>query len=176
YLYDASPLSTWIGPLARAYYLRSTNLDASASAERGELFGNFSDGLGPNRRFAAKTPSGALTVVPVTTMPIVRIPIHASYVLYLSAISPRLARQYVRFSLAMCRLTRTEPSILLHPLDFIAGNDAPELRFFPGMQLDGNRKRDTLNDILGSLVQQFNVMRMADYVAGAQNSDAIPAA
>ncbi|HTV72334.1 MAG TPA: polysaccharide deacetylase family protein [Candidatus Acidoferrales bacterium] len=176
YLYDASPLSTWIGPLARAYYLRSTRLNASASAERDELFGGFSDGLGPNRRFATETPSGALTIVPVTTMPIVRIPIHMSYVLYLSAISPRLARSYARLSLAMCRLTGTEPSILLHPLDFIGGNDAPELRFFPGMQLAGDRKREVLNDVLGLLTRQFNVMRLADFVMEGRNSGAVSAA
>jgi hypothetical protein len=165
YRYDASPLSTWIGPFARAYYLRSTQLDAAASAEREELFGSLADGLGPNRSFVAKTPSGALAVVPVTTMPILRVPIHVSYILYLRAISPALARTYLRFALAMCRLTRTEPSILLHPLDFIGGQDAPELRFFPGMQLDREQKRDTLDDVFTVLKDQFTLMRMADYVS-----------
>jgi peptidoglycan-N-acetylglucosamine deacetylase len=175
YHYDASPLSTWIGPLARAYYLRSTKLDAAAATEREDLFGGFSDGLGPNRRFSATTPSGELTVVPVTTMPIFRVPIHVSYVLYLSAISAQLAQLYIRFAFAMCRLTRTDPSILLHPLDFISGSDAPELQFFPGMQLDRERKRQTLNDVITLLTQNFNVMRMADYVAQARASSPLPA-
>jgi peptidoglycan-N-acetylglucosamine deacetylase len=168
YRYDASPLSTWIGPLARAYYLRSTKLDAAASTERNDLFGSFTDGFGPNRSFVASTPSGPIAVVPVTTMPVFRVPMHVSYVLYLRAISPALARRYIRFALAMCRITRTEPSILLHPLDFIGGDDAPELRFFPGMQLDGEQKRETLDDVLTLLKTHFTIVRMNDYVSVSQ--------
>jgi peptidoglycan-N-acetylglucosamine deacetylase len=165
YTYDASPLSTWIGPLARAYYLSGTKLEASEGADRDELFGSFTDGFGPNRAFVSQTPSGPITVVPVTTMPIFRVPIHVSYVLYLRGVSPLLARAYVRFSLALCRLTRTEPSVLLHPLDFIGGDEVPELQFFPGMQLAGEAKRETVNDVLGLLAQGFRVMKLRDYVS-----------
>jgi peptidoglycan-N-acetylglucosamine deacetylase len=165
YTYDASPLSTWIGPLARAYYLSGTKLEASQGADRDELFGSFSDGFGPNRPFVAQTPSGPITVVPVTTMPVFRVPIHVSYVLYLRGVSPHLARAYVRFAFAMCRLTRTEPSILLHPLDFIGGDEVPELRFFPGMQLAGEVKRETVNDVLGLLARGFSVQKLGDYVS-----------
>jgi peptidoglycan-N-acetylglucosamine deacetylase len=165
YRYDASPLSTWIGPLARAYYLRSTKLDAGANSERDDLFGGFRDGFGPNRRYVARTAAGPIQVVPVTTMPLFRVPIHASYVLYLRTVSRALARAYVRFALMLCRATGTEPSILLHPLDFIGGDEAPELRFFPGMQLAGEHKREVLDDILALLKQNFALQRLIDYVA-----------
>jgi hypothetical protein len=167
YLYDASPLSTWIGPLARAYYLRRTRLDAASSSERDDLFGGFRDGFGPNRRFVAQTAGGLITIVPVTTMPVFRVPIHASYVLYLRTVSRVLARSYMRSALMLCRITRTEPSILLHPLDFIGGDEAPELRFFPGMQLAGEEKREMLNDILVLLKQKFAIHRLMDYVTRA---------
>lgn len=164
YAYDASPLSTWIGPFARAYYLRTAQLGSGEGADRDELFGSFRDGWGPNRAFQTRTNSGGIAVVPVTTMPLLRVPIHASYVLYLRAISAALARAYIRFALSLCRLTRTEPSFLLHPLDFIGGDEAPELQFFPGMQLAGEAKRETINDILSLLGKQFNIMRICDYV------------
>ena len=56
--------------------------------------------------------------LPVTTMPLFRVPIHFSYLLYLGGKSPALARLYWRTALRMCRLRRVEPSVLLHPLDF----------------------------------------------------------
>lgn len=175
YSYDASPLSTWIGPLARAYYLHTAKLDQEASEQRDELFGQFRDGFGPNRPFIARTASGPLAVVPVTTMPLFRIPIHVSYVLYLRAISPALARSYVRFTAMMCRLTKTEPSILLHPLDFIGANEAPELSFFPGMQLSGDDKRETLDDVITVLSDSFAVMRLSDYVLQLRSTtDSVP--
>jgi peptidoglycan-N-acetylglucosamine deacetylase len=178
YSYDASPLSTWIGPLARAYYLRSTQLDTSANEERNELFGAFSDGFGPNRRFVAPTPAGDITVLPVTTMPIFRVPIHVSYVLYLRALSPAFAKRYVDLAFALCRLTGTEPSILLHPLDFIGPSDAPELRFFPGMQLSVGAKLETLDYVLNGLKNRFTVLRLGDYVAmtgtGLRSQSAVP--
>lgn len=170
YAYDASPLSTWIGPLARAYYLSGTKLGASEGSDRAELFGGFRDGYGPNCPFDAVTPAGSIAVVPVTTMPIFRVPIHASYVLYLRGVSVQLARSYIRFALAICRLTRTEPSFLLHPLDFIGGDEVPELQFFPGMQLPGDAKRETVSDILGLLASRFEVARLCDYVSARSPS------
>ncbi len=34
----------------------------------------------------------------------------------------------------MCRLRGVEPSVLLHPLDFLGANDIDSLAFFPGMR------------------------------------------
>ena len=39
-----------------------------------------------------------------------------------------------------CRVTGTEPSFLLHPLDVIGGDQVPELDFFPGMDVPSERK------------------------------------
>ncbi|HEV7180193.1 MAG TPA: polysaccharide deacetylase family protein [Candidatus Baltobacteraceae bacterium] len=157
YLYDASSLPTFIGPLARAYYLRSTKLGASEMQKRDALFGSFSDGFRPNRQSRVSFDGRSIAEIPVTTMPGVRIPIHISYVLYIAAISPALALAYFRAALALCKLTRTEPSILLHPLDFLSGAECPELAFFPAMNLDPGIKRYVVNASLEALAKGFDV-------------------
>lgn len=164
YLYDASSLPTFIGPLARAYYFRSAHLVNGQRSERDDLFGHFSDGWQPNARYRLQSPSGALEEVPVTTMPGLRLPIHVSYVLYIATISPRLAIAYFRTALALCRITGTEPSILLHPLDFLSGPECPELAFFPGMSLDPGLKRELLLKVLLILTKQYAVMPLEQFV------------
>ncbi|HVA37834.1 MAG TPA: polysaccharide deacetylase family protein [Candidatus Dormibacteraeota bacterium] len=164
YAYDASTLPTWIGPLARAYYFRSTHLDEHSRQEREGLFGAFTDGFEANRFHRVRTPEGEIAEVPVTTMPIFRVPIHVSYVLYLSAVSPALARRYVRFAVGLCRLTGTEPSILLHPLDFLGGEDCPELAFFPAMQMRAAEKLAVVDDACRVLSDGFTVKPLLDFV------------
>ena len=73
---------------------------------------------------------------------VLRVPIHVSYVLYLERVSPPLARAYFRPRCAACRVARVEPSILLHPLDFLGGDDAARLgpRVLPRHGLPGERR------------------------------------
>ncbi|MDE2573488.1 MAG: polysaccharide deacetylase family protein, partial [bacterium] len=153
YAYDASTLPTWIGPLARAYYFKTAKLDASSMREREALFGKLADGLARNRFHRVETSAGALAEIPVTTMPILRVPIHVSYLLYLSAVSPALARRYFGFALALCRITNTEPSILLHPLDFLGGDDCPELAFFPAMNMRAKEKLEIVDFACNTLAE-----------------------
>jgi peptidoglycan-N-acetylglucosamine deacetylase len=164
YLYDASSLPTYIGPLARAYYFRSTKLSADDRAEREDLFGRFADGFRPNRQHRIAVAGGSIAEIPVTTFPLLRTPIHVSYVLYAAMISPVLARWYYRAALASCRLSRTEPSILLHPLDFLSAEDCPELRFFPAMNLDPELKQRTVLESIQSLARWFEVGPMLSVV------------
>lgn len=163
YRYDASVLSTWIGPLARAYYLRSTQLPPEDEQQRSELFGSLGDGLGPNRRHVARTPSGDIAVVPVTTMPLLRVPIHLSYVMHLRTISRSLARAYVNTSLKACRVSGTEPSLLLHPLDFIGADECPELRFFPGMSLPRADRTEMADYFLRAYRANFDVVALSEH-------------
>ncbi|TAM74946.1 polysaccharide deacetylase [bacterium] len=164
YAYDASTLPTFIGPLARAYYFRTAKLDKASLREREGLFGSFGDGFASNRYHCVGTSEGTIGELPVTTMPIMRIPIHVSYVLYLSAISPSLARRYFRFALTLCRLTNTEPSILLHPLDFLGRNEVPELAFFPAMNMPAALKLAIVADACEALAECFTVRPLLDYV------------
>ena len=81
-------------------------------------------------------------------MPIFKIPFHVSYILYISRFSPALARFYFRLALGLCKLTRTTPSLLLHPLDFLGCDDVQELAFFPAMDLTSEKKIRLISDVL----------------------------
>jgi hypothetical protein len=104
-----------------------------------------------------------LLEIPVTTIPLVRTPFHLSYLLYLAGRSEAGALGYLRMALALCRLTRVEPSILLHPLDFLGGDEEPRLAFFPAMQMQGARKRDLARRLLSEITRTFDVQSLDTY-------------
>lgn len=171
YRYDGSTLPTWIGPLARAYYFRAAKLSAEQREERSMLFGQASEGLRPNRPYRWRLPSGRYMLeLPVTTIPGLKTPFHLSYLLYLARISDRLLDAYLSVAIAACRQSRTPPSFLLHPLDLLGGDQVPELRFFPGMDLDAARKRDLFLHVIGRLKAAFEILPMNVYAEriGAQ--------
>jgi peptidoglycan-N-acetylglucosamine deacetylase len=157
YLYDASALPTFIGPLARVYYFLTSGLGTAQRRKRKALFGGFRDVFRPNRARVVEAAGRPLVDLPVTTMPFVRTPIHVSYVLYLSRFSPAAARAYVRLAVRLARWTRTEPSLLLHPLDFASAEDAPELAFFPAMDLPLRDKLELLGFVLDALAPHFTL-------------------
>ena len=101
--------------------------------------------------------------IPVTTMPIFRIPFHVSYILYLARFSPALARLYFRLAMVLCRLTNTQPSLLLHPLDFLGYDDVEELSFFPAMNLPGEKKVKLVSDVLKIYTDHFNVVPLREH-------------
>jgi hypothetical protein len=75
----------------------------------------------------------------------------------------------------MCRLTRTQPSLLLHPLDFLSGEDVPELKFFPGMHLPAAEKLSVVSEMLAMLSQKFDLVNMrqhAEQVRGEKGAAA----
>lgn len=163
YKYDASTFPTFLGPLARAYYFMTSRLNKAEREKRKALFGGFKDGLQPLKPYQWKMQSERLTEIPVTTMPVFKIPIHFSYLLYLSVFSSGLALLYFRIALLLCKLTKTPPSLLLHPLDFLGCEDVPELAFFPGMSLPSYKKLIVLDKALKLLSKQFTVMPMAQH-------------
>jgi len=169
YAYDASSLPTFIGPLARAYYFRKTKLDETSRKERADLFGAFADGLLPNKRHRLTTEDGTIEEIPVTTMPGLRVPIHVSYVMYLATVSPKLACAYFQSAINLCRITGTEPSILLHPLDFIDARECPELRFFPAMTLPVKLKLRIVDSALCALTSAFDVIPLIDFIESPRN-------
>lgn len=162
YAYDASSLPTFIGPFARAYYFRTARLDSAARREREDLFGKFLDGFQPNRRHVIATQDGVLEEIPVTTMPVMRTPVHISYILYLATISRALALSYFRFAMDLCKLSRVEPSILLHPLDFIDGRECRSLTFFPAMQMASHEKLSIVDEALCILEARFDVVPLLE--------------
>ncbi len=171
YAYDATTLPTWIGPLARAYYFRSAKLSAADREQRRGLFGSAREGLrpvGPYRWSTGARPAGhGLVELPVTTMPLLKVPIHVSYVLHLHQVNPALARAYVAASLRVCRLAGVGPSILLHPLDILDATDAPGLEFFPGMALPASEKAAVLDHVLTRLTRDFDVVGTGEHARRA---------
>lgn len=164
YVYDASTLPTFIGPLARAYYFRSAKLSPEQRAERAYLFGRLRDGLRPNVPYRWRLSGGRhLLELPVTTIPGIRTPFHLSYLLYLSRVSDRLMRTYLEGAARACRITRTPASFLLHPLDVLGGDQVPSLKFFPGMDLDASRKAELFTEVLTALKQHFELVPMSVY-------------
>jgi hypothetical protein len=171
YAYDCSTFPTFLGPLARAYYFATAKLDPLQREERRFLFGTFSEGLRPLKPYRWSLPQGKLLEIPVTTMPFMRVPIHVSYLLYLGMASPALSRAYFSAALALCRATRTQPSILLHPLDFLGGDDVKELAFFPAMSLSGREKTERAAGFLDRLAHRFEVVSMAEHARRLQRAD-----
>lgn len=165
YRYDASTLPTVIGPLSRAFYFRSAQLTAEQKEERSMLFGTWRDGLRPLDPYEWEVPTTQTRMLelPVTTLPLLRVPIHVSYLLYLASIAPRLAQSYFAAALRVCRMRGLSPSILLHPLDFLGGDDVSSLAFFPGMHMSGERKVELVLGYLSQLQQRFDVITVDEH-------------
>ncbi len=160
YRYDASTLPTYIGPLSRAFYFRSAKLTPEQRAERSLLFGSWRDGRRPLTPYRWRTPRGTILEIPVTTLPGPRVPIHISYLLYLAAVRPEAATAYFVSALKTCALMKVEPSILLHPLDFLGADDVSTLSFFPAMGMGGRRKTELVHGWLSALADRFEVVSM----------------
>jgi peptidoglycan/xylan/chitin deacetylase (PgdA/CDA1 family) len=163
YRYDCSTLPTIVGPLARRYYFRTAKLTERQREERAYLFGGAKEGLRPLKPYQWQVGPDRLLEIPVTTLPFARVPIHVSYVLYAAGMSPALGRQYFANAMRVCRLAGVEPSILLHPLDFLGADDVDALGFFPGMGMTGSRKRTTVRACLDELSRQFTIVPMAEH-------------
>jgi hypothetical protein len=184
YLYDGSTLPTYIGPLARLYYFMTARLNAQEKQQRDALFGTVKDGMRPVQpyrwRTTAKAPAqvqaadlltelssqegesqdSSLVEIPVTTMPLFKIPIHVSYIIYVGTYSRALALLYFRFALWLCHVTKTSPSLLLHPLDFLGCDDMQELSFFPAMNMRAEAKLKLVSEVLRLYTKRYNVVAM----------------
>jgi hypothetical protein len=153
YHYDASPLPTTLLPLLRLYH--------RVSAGRGEhapTYGNLQTAFGPLQ----PTPRAGLVTVPTTTMPVLRLPFHASYLSALAGRCLRLASSYARLADRLCRLRGLPVSFLLHPTDVLDRDDAPHLAFFPGMSVPWPRKRALMVTVLRRMAQDREILTIAD--------------
>lgn len=173
YRYDASTLPMFLGPIARRYYFASAKLSAEERAKRSILFGRFRDGLRPTGTYTWQLAGGSLLEIPVTTMPGLRLPFHLSYLLYASLRSHRVAQTYLDASLTACRLGGVTPSLLLHPLDFLGGDEVPALAFFPAMHIEGRAKRAQARDLLARFAERYEVVTMAAHADAASTGSLV---
>lgn len=174
YLYDASTLPTFIGPLARAYFFMSSAFTREEAACRSTIFGGLRDGFRRIRPYRWNVGGEGLIEIPVTTMPFVRLPIHFSYLVYLSLYSRALAKAYFRTALTLCRAAGVEPSLLLHPLDFLGHDTADGVDFFPGMGLPLTHKLDMIGWALEELRTTCHVVTMREHALKVAQHRVLP--
>jgi peptidoglycan-N-acetylglucosamine deacetylase len=174
YRYDASTFPTFLGPLARAYYFATAKLSVEQRAERAALFGGVREGLRPTGAYRWDLPGGALLEIPVTTLPGLKLPFHASYLLYLAGYSPAAARAYFRLALRACRAAGVQPSLLLHPLDFLGRDDLDALAFFPGMNQPAARKLAWLAGFLDEFERAFEVVPLGRHAEALEATPDLP--
>jgi len=164
YLYDASTLPMYLGPLARMYYFWTSKLSKEEKNQRKNLYGNFKDGLRPVKPYLWQLNSEAsLLEIPVTSIPMIKIPFHLSYLLFISRYSESLMKLYLKTAILLCRITGVGPSFLLHPLDIIGGDQVPELAFFPGMDLGREHKLNIFRNVIASLSRHFRLTPMSEH-------------
>jgi len=174
YRYDCSTFPTYLGPLARLYYFATAKLTPEEKEQRRKLFGNWGDGRRPLRPYRWDLGASELLEIPVTTLPVLKAPIHLSYILYLSSFSTALARSFFQFALSVCRATKTPLSLLLHPLDFLGQEDAPELGFFPAMNMPAEKKLAIASDVLELFAEAFRVVPMRGHADALTNGSTPP--
>lgn len=162
YDYDASIFPSALGPVARLFFFLNSKLSAEEKEQRRGLYGKFSDAFGTLHPFAWEN---GLIEVPVTTMPIFRLPVHTTYLMFLAHKSEALAQLYWNTALTLCRLRRVAPSLLLHPTDFLDVTDVPQMSFFPGMKLAAKKKIALVEHTLRSLRQHWQTGTMTEHAA-----------
>jgi hypothetical protein len=166
YVFDASLLPTYISPLMRRYYFWKSTLSKEEKESRKELFGSFKEGFYPLKPFLWEfNNDDQLLEIPVTTMPVFKVPFHQSYLLYISNVSTTLMKMYLRFAIFMCKITNTQPSFLLHPLDLIGADHVPELSFFPGMNIKSEQKLKVFKTAMRILKKNFELVNMGEFAS-----------
>ena len=173
YRYDATSFPNILNPLARAYFFAKSNLTAEEKEQRKALFGSYSDAFRPVRPYRWDLGGESMIELPVTTMPFFKVPIHFSYLLYLAKYSRLLARTYFRFFLLLCAVSRTEPSLLMHPLDFLGADDDRDLAFFPGMDMPSALKLDVMDDMLRILLAKYRPVTVGEHIEQIQARDGL---
>ena len=167
YDYDATVFPNLLNPLARAYLFSTSKLTDEEKRQRSALFGTWKDAFRPVKPFRWELSGGRLLEIPVTTLPGLKVPMHLSYLVYLAKFSRLAARAYLRFALLACRATGTQPSILLHPLDFMGDEDCEPLAFFPGMDIPRGLKLEIVAELFDILAADRELVTMGEHARRA---------
>jgi peptidoglycan-N-acetylglucosamine deacetylase len=164
YAYDASAFPTIISPLARLYFHLKSKLSDEEKAKRSGLYGGIGQAFRTLRPHML--PDG-LIELPVSTLPLLRVPVHFTYLMFLAAYSPTLARLYAWSAMQAFRLANIAPSLLLHPTDFLDVSEVPAMGFFPGMKVPVARKITIVDSVLRSMTQHWQVGTCAAHASTA---------
>ena len=174
YDYDASSYPNALGALARFYHRRQVaRLGGDAAVPEG-LYGHLRDAMKPLRPYLWRLPAGTLVEVPVSTLPLLRLPFHGTYLNQLAELSPGLARAYFATALRLCRLRGVAPSFLLHPADFLGRDDCPDFDYLPGMQRSGAEKTAFMTEILERYQRAYAVRPLGAFVDDLRKAESLP--
>jgi peptidoglycan-N-acetylglucosamine deacetylase len=171
YAYDASLFPSALGPVARLFFFLNSKLSAEEKAQRKGLYGKFSDAFGTLKPFAWEN---GLVEMPVTTMPLLRLPVHTTYLMFLAQKSEWLAKFYWNTAVTLCRVRGVAPSLLLHPTDFLDDQEVPAMNFFPGMKLAATKKIALVEHTIRSLQRHWQAGTMSEHAAFAAAEAALP--
>jgi len=58
---------------------------------------------------------------------------------------------------------RVEPSLLLHPLDFLGGEDDSDLSFFPAMKSEAKQKIALVGEVVDLLQRHYRIVTMEEH-------------
>lgn len=169
YRYDASLFPTSLAPLSRLVFRWRTRGSEAADGHLDELYGGWRSAFRPNQPFQHESGPKGFWEIPVTTCPLTRTPIHFSYLQALASISQAAAKTYFRMALSLCRVRGIVPSLLLHPPDFLGGDDGIGLNHLPGMRQTHERKLRFMRWALQYLHDRFEVVTMKDLVDRTSN-------
>ena len=134
------------------YYFSKSDLTKEEKKARKELFGKFSEGFRNLKPYKWDLGEGKnITEMPVTTMPVFKIPFHLSYLIFLGNMSMPLMNLYLGMAIRLCKITNTPVSFLLHPLDLIGGDQITQLAFFPGMNVSSDKKVKIFKQVIRTL-------------------------
>jgi len=164
YLYDASIFPTSMAPIARAIFLARTHLRGEQRERAKGLYGGFASMRKPNQPHRRPIQGGSVFEIPVTVMPLIRTPIHFSYLNFIAEFNVTLAKAYFRTALSTCRRLGVPPSLLLHPPDFMGCEDDSDMNYLPGMKIPRSRKLEFMNWALSLYATQFEVTTMIEQV------------
>ena len=88
--------------------------------------------------------------------------------------SPAAARAYFATALQLCRLSGVQPSLLLHGLDFLGGDDVHSLAFFPAMRHPSTVKLARMRGLLTEYASRFRVVPLTEHAAAVERDGRLP--
>lgn len=174
YHYDASTFPNALGALARRWQAKSAARLGARPLLATDTFGSRASARLPLTAYAWDLAGATLIEVPVTTLPGLRIPIHATYLQHLADSSTFAARAFAFTLVEWCRRARVAPHYLLHATDFIGCDDGFDSAFLPGMRRRWQAKVALLDLLVDRLRASFELMPIDAFVSGLAASKNMP--
>ena len=174
YVYDASSCPNSLGLVARLWHRAKASKVGSDERVLDSLYGSLRDSRQPLKPYSWALHGGSIVETPVTTLPLLRLPFHGTYLNYLADYAPALARGYFRAALEVCKLRGVPPSFLLHATDFLGCDDAVELAYMPGMKRGAAEKNTFMADILGTYRTAFHVQPIGAFIEDLKSQQGLP--